>query len=65
MGRLVRGRPELDPKGNPLPWWVWATFTGVGVLGAVAAGPGLFFDQPHWLIDKVFWVVEKLVGIFT
>ena len=59
--RLFRGRPKLDPKGNPLPWWVWATFAGVGVLGAVASAPGLFFDQPHWFIDKIYWVVESFV----
>jgi hypothetical protein len=63
--RLVRGRPELDPKGNPLPWWVWATFIGFGVLGMVASAPGLFFEQPYWLTDKIYWVVEKFVGLFT
>jgi len=63
--RLLRGSPKLDPKGKPLPWWVWAIFAGVGVLGVIASAPGLFFNQPHLLTDKIYWIVEKFVGLFT
>ena len=61
--RLIRGRPELDPHGKPLPWWTWATFAGVGILGLASAAPGLFFEQPYWLTDKIYWVVEALIGV--
>ena len=62
--QLVRGQPQVSRNGEPLPWWVSATFLGVGVLGITASAPGLFFDQPHWLTDKIFWAVEGLIHLF-
>ena len=63
--RLLRGRPQLAGNGEPLPWWAWATIVSFGSLGVAASAPGLFFDQPHWFDDKIFWVVERLLGLFT
>ena len=62
--QLVRGRSPIGRSGEPLPWWVWATFLGVGVLGITASAPGLFFGEPRWLTDKIFWAVEGLIHLF-
>ena len=60
--RLLRGSPKLDPKDKPLPWWTWATFAGVGILGVIASAPGLFFDQPHWFMGSpTHWIVGLCV----
>ena len=61
--QLARGHPPVSRNGEPLPWWVWATFLGVGVLGVTASAPGLFFGEPHWLTDKIFWAVEGLIHL--
>lgn len=63
--QLIRGRLQVSRQGEPLPWWVWATFLGFGVLGITASAPGLFFDQPYWLTDKVFSALEKLIRLFV
>lgn len=60
--KAAKGKPALDPRGQPLPWWVWGIFLFVGVLGLAATGPGIYFNNPLWLTDKIFWLVGKLIG---
>lgn len=35
-------------------WWVFVVFEFVGVLGLLSSIPGIFFNDPYWLLNKVF-----------
>jgi uncharacterized membrane protein len=44
------------------PVLVLVTVGCVGLLLMLASVPGAFFQQPHWLTDKVYWLVERLIA---
>ncbi len=50
----------LDFKKQPVPWQFDAMGLFLGVIGLVSTVPGLFFDQPHWAMDHVWYLVSKL-----
>lgn len=37
----------------------------LGIFLLFASVPGAFFGQPYWLADKLYWLVEKTLGLFT
>jgi hypothetical protein len=37
----------------------------LGIFLLFASVPGAFFGQPHWLTDKLYWIVERVIGAFT
>jgi hypothetical protein len=45
-----------------IPWQIDAAFMFFGVVGAVSCIPGLFFGQPTWAIDHVWWLIAKVAG---
>lgn len=51
---------SLQEARYPTP--VLFTLGGVGVLLLLASVPGAFFQQPHWLTNKIYWLVEKVIA---
>jgi hypothetical protein len=47
---------------KPVPWQFDAMFLFLGLMGVVSSVPGLFFSQPHWAIDHVWWLISKIAG---
>lgn len=37
----------------------------IGTFLLFASIPGAFLKQPHWFTEKLYWVVEKVVDVFT
>lgn len=63
--RRSRGQRIVDFGGRPIPWQLDAVFQMFGAIGVASTVPGLFFDQPHWLIDHVWRVIGKIAGEAT
>lgn len=54
---------ETKPQSNPPVVIGFSAVLGLFLL--LASVPGAFFAQPHWLTDKLYWVVERIIGLFT
>ena len=60
--RRAQGRDILDFVKRPVPWQFDAMFLLIGAVGVISCVPGLFFGQPHWAIDHVWWLISKVSG---
>jgi len=60
--RRARGREIVDFVKRPVRWQFDAMLIFLGVIGVVSCVPGLFFEQPHWAIDHVWWIIGKVTG---
>lgn len=49
--KIKEEKIRADKKNN---WWVFVVFEFVGVLGLLSTLPGIFFNDPYWLLNKVF-----------
>jgi hypothetical protein len=56
------GRPVVTWTGVIVPWQLDVAFLWLGVIGTASVAPGLFFGQPHWLIDHVWWLLAQITG---
>ena len=61
--RLRSGDSDTRQQINPPLVIIFSAVLGVLLL--FASVPGAFFEQPHWLADKLYWVVERVIGLFT
>jgi hypothetical protein len=57
---MARGRKPkvLALAQGETPWWVVAIFGFLGFCCVVGTVPGLFFNEPHWLIDHIFGLFQ-------
>jgi hypothetical protein len=60
--RRARGAVMVDAAKKPFPWQWDPIFLFVGALGVLSTVPGLFFGQPHWAIDHVWWLISRVVA---
>lgn len=58
LPRVAQSTPWLRTKA---PRWTNYVFLFVGILGMAATIPGIFFDQPNWLNDRIFGVIAKVL----
>ena len=63
--RVSRGVAVLGGNGATTPRWLHAFFACLGGLGMLASAPSIFADNPHWFVDKIYFVVSKIVAVFA
>jgi hypothetical protein len=63
---IIRVRTGGNVVGKPKPPMLGiAIFVLLfGLLGAVASAPVIFTDNPTWLTDKIFFVVNWIISLF-
>lgn len=59
--RVARGLPVEGANGGYVPVWTHWWAIGMGVLGVLASAPSIFTDNPHWFVDKIYFVVSKVI----
>ena len=58
--RRARGLAVVDDAKQQTPWQLDAAFMFLGIIGVVSTVPGLFFGEPNWAIDRVYWLISKV-----
>jgi hypothetical protein len=61
--RVSRGIAVLGGNGMPTPKWLHAFVFGFGVLGVLASAPSIFTGNPHWFVDKIYFVVSRIIAV--
>ena len=60
--RASRGVAVLGQNGLPTPKWLHVFVFCFGCLGVASSAPLIFSDNPHWLVDKIYFAVSKLLA---
>jgi hypothetical protein len=63
--RVTRGVAVLGGNGLPTPRWLHGFVFCIGCLGVFASAPSIFSDNPHWFVDKIYYVVSKIIEVFA
>ena len=63
--KRYRVRNEKFGADNRNALMVVISSVSFGIFLLFASIPGAFFEQPHWFVDKLYWVVERVVDVFT
>jgi hypothetical protein len=63
--RSSRGIAVLGDNGESTPKWLHVFLFCFGCLGVFSSAPSIFSDNPHWFVDKIYFVVSKLVALFA
>jgi hypothetical protein len=59
--RVTRGMAVLGGNGMPTPRWLHAFIFCIGCLGVLSSAPSIFSDEPHWFVDKIYYVVSQII----
>ena len=60
--RLRIKKSEANNRGS-LTVIIFSIFIGTFLL--LSSIPGAFLEQPYWFTEKLYWVVQKVVDVFT
>ena len=60
-----RDRKARSDANNPDTLTVIIFSVSVGTFLLFASIPGAFLEQPNWFTDNLYWVLEKVVDVFT
>ncbi len=61
--RACRGTPVSGGNGVPTPKWLHIFTFCFGCLGILSSAPSVFTDNPHWFVDKIYFVVSKAMAM--
>jgi hypothetical protein len=45
--------------------WLHVFVFCFGCLGVLSSAPSIFSDNPHWFVDKIYFVVSKVIALFA
>ena len=63
--RLNLRNANTESKTRSTPTVIITFSALLGVFLLLASIPGAFFGQPYWFTNKLYWVVEKVIEVFT
>jgi hypothetical protein len=59
--RQLQGQQQYSAHAAAIPWVVWPLAQFTGLLLIAASLPGVL-GQPMWLLDRVFALLQALIG---
>jgi hypothetical protein len=63
--RLSRGVAVPGANGIPMPKWLHVFLLCFGCFGMLSSAASIFGDDPHWFVDKIYFVVSKIIAAFA
>ena len=57
----AHGEPIVGLFDNPIPWHYDLTFLAFALIGVICTVPGLFFGQPRWAAEQLYWFITRVL----
>jgi hypothetical protein len=63
--RVTRVVAVLGRDEAPTPKWLPVFIFCFGCLGVASSAPSIFSNNPHWFVDKIYFVVSRVIAALS
>lgn len=63
--RVSRGIVVPGGNGAATAKWLHGFCIGLGSVGIMASAPSIFSDNPHWFVDKIYFLMSQMISAFS